>query len=195
MEGLREWTPETGTPQGAVLSPLLANIYLNPLDHLLTDAGFAMVRYADDFVILCRTREDAEKALETMRHWVVENDLALHPTKTKIVDADTEGFDFLGYHFRGKLRLPRDKSLKRFKDAVRDKTKRANGLSMPFFVRSVESATPRMVRLLSSLSLAHLPGFGRVDTWSPAQHPAQAAAPPRPCPGQRPSTVAEYLLR
>jgi len=131
MDGLREWTPETGTPQGAVLSPLLANIYLNPLDHLLADAGRAMVRYADDFVILCRTREDAERALETVRHWVTENGLTLHPTKTKIVDASTEGFDFLGYHFRGKLRLPREKSLKKFKDAVRDKTRRANGQSMP----------------------------------------------------------------
>ena len=66
-----------------------------------------------------------------MRRWVAENDLTLHPTKTKIVDAGTEGFDFLGYHFRGKLRLPRDKSPKKFKDAVRDKTKRTNGQSMP----------------------------------------------------------------
>jgi RNA-directed DNA polymerase len=132
MDGLREWTPETGTPQGAVLSPLLANIYLNPLDHLLADAGLAMVRYADDFVILCRTREDAERALETVRRWVAENGLTLHPTKTKIVDASTAGFDFLGYHFRGKLRLPREKSLKKFKDAVRDKTRRANGQSMPY---------------------------------------------------------------
>jgi RNA-directed DNA polymerase len=132
MEGLREWTPERGTPQGAVLSPLLANIYLNPLDHLLAEAGFAMVRYADDFVILCKTRADAEKALGTVQRWVAENDLTLHPTKTKIVDADTEGFDFLGYHFRGKLRLPRKKSLKKFKDAVREKTKRTNGQSMPF---------------------------------------------------------------
>lgn len=113
-------------------SPLLANIYLNPLDHLLAEAGFTMVRYADDFVILCKSREDAEQALEIVRRWVGEHDLTLHATKTKIVDADTEGFDFLGYHFRGKLRLPRDKSLKKFKDAVRDKTKRANGLSMPF---------------------------------------------------------------
>ena len=132
LDGLREWTPATGTPQGAVLSPLLANIYLNPLDHALTDAGFAIVRYADDFVILCKTREAADKALDSVRQWVVENGLTLHPTKTKIVDASTEGFDFLGYHFRGKLRLPREKSLAKFKDAVRDKTKRANGQSMPY---------------------------------------------------------------
>jgi RNA-directed DNA polymerase len=131
MDGLREWTPETGTPQGAVLSPLLANIYLNPLDHLLAEAGFAAVRYADDFVILCRTREDAERALALVQRWVDDNELTLHPTKTKIVDARTEGFDFLGYRFRGELRLPREKSLKKFKDGVREKTKRTNGRCMP----------------------------------------------------------------
>ena len=102
LEGLREWTPETGTPQGAVLSPLLANIYLNPLDQLLEDAGFALVRYADDFVILCKTREDAERALALVQSWVAENELALHPTKTKIVDARTEGFDFSGVSLPGR---------------------------------------------------------------------------------------------
>lgn len=132
MDGLREWTPETGTPQGAVLSPLLANIYLNPLDHLLADAEMAMVRYADDFVILCKTREDAERALALVQHWVAENELTLHPTKTRILDARTAGFDFLGYHFRGDLRLPREKSLKKFKEAVREKTKRTHGHSLPF---------------------------------------------------------------
>ena len=139
MDGLREWTPETGTPQGAVLSPLLANIYLNPLDHSLTEAGFAMVRYADDFVILCKTREDADRALALVQCWVVENELTLHPTKTRIVDARTEGFDFLGYHFWGKLRLPREKSLKKFKDAVREKTKRTNGQCMPFVCARLSS--------------------------------------------------------
>lgn len=131
LDGLREWTPETGTPQGAVLSPLLANIYLNPLDHLLEDAGFAMVRYADDFVILCKTRKEAEAALALVQRWVAEEGLTLHPTKTKIVDACAEGFDFLGYHFRGVLRLPRKKSLTKFKDGVREKTKRCSGRSMP----------------------------------------------------------------
>jgi len=132
LDGLREWTPETGTPQGAVLSPLLANIYLNPLDHALTAAGYALVRYADDFVILCQTREEAEAALALVQRWVNENELTLHPTKTKIVDARSEGFDFLGYHFRGDLRVPRQKSLKKLKDAVREKAKRTNGHDLPF---------------------------------------------------------------
>jgi len=134
MDGLKEWTPETGTPQGAVISPLLANIYLNPLDHLVAEAGFAMVRYADDFVILCRTREDADRALALATRWTKENGLTLHPTKTKIVDARLEEFSFLGYTFRGQLRLPRTKSLAKLKDTVRAKTRRTHGQSLTWTV-------------------------------------------------------------
>ncbi len=128
-DGLSEWTPEEGTPQGAVISPLLANLYLNPLDHLVAEAGFRMVRDADDFVILCRTREDAERALELVRAWVADNGLTRHPTKTQIVNATTEGFDFLGYTFRGNLRLPRTKSRQKFPDGLRELTPRCNGHS------------------------------------------------------------------
>ena len=78
LDGLAEWTPEEGSPQGAVISPLLSNLYLNPLDHLVSESGFRMVRYADDFVILCRTREDAERALDLVRAWVDDNGLTLH---------------------------------------------------------------------------------------------------------------------
>ena len=130
MDGLDLWTPEKGSPQGAVISPLLANIYLNPLDHRISDAGFQMVRYADDFVILCQTPEDANRALELVREWVVANDLTLHPTKTRLVDARTEIFDFLGYRFKGSVRLPRPKSEDKLKDTVRAKTKRKNGHSL-----------------------------------------------------------------
>lgn len=137
MDGLSEWTPTTGTPQGAVISPLLANLYLNPLDHLLAEAGIAMVRYADDFVILCRSREEADQALAKVKSWVEENGLTLHPTKTKIVDARTEGFDFLGYTFRGDLRLPRKKSLDKMKDNIRAKTGRSNGHSLQWIVGSL----------------------------------------------------------
>jgi RNA-directed DNA polymerase len=132
MEDLKEWTPEAGTPQGAVISPLLANIYLNPLDHLVAASGYQMVRYADDFVILCRTPEEAQQALALIGEWVSANGLTLHPTKTKIVDSRTEGFDFLGYHFRGKLRLPRPKSLKKLKDTLRAKTRRTHGNNLQF---------------------------------------------------------------
>ena len=124
LEEMKRWTPEEGTPQGAVISPLLANLYLNPLDHKLAKAGFEMVRYADDFVILCRSREEAECALALVQQWTAENGLTLHPTKTKIVAARTDGFDFLGYTFRGTLRLPRTKSLDKFRSTLRAKTKR-----------------------------------------------------------------------
>lgn len=139
MDGLREWTPVAGTPQGAVISPLLANLYLNPLDHLLAEAGYAMVRYADDFVILCRSRAEADQALAKVQAWVEENGLTLHPTKTKIVDARTEGFDFLGYTFRGNLRLPRKKSLAKLKDAIRAKTGRTNGTSLTWIVNTLNA--------------------------------------------------------
>jgi len=137
MDGLSEWVPEMGTPQGAVISPLLANLYLNPLDHLLAEAGIAMVRYADDFVILCRSREEADQALAKVKSWVEENGLTLHPTKTKIVDTRTEGFDFLGYTFRGNLRLPRKKSLEKLKDNIRAKTSRTNGHGLKWIVGSL----------------------------------------------------------
>jgi RNA-directed DNA polymerase len=136
-DGLAEWTPESGAPQGAVLSPLLSNVYLDPLDHLMAEAGFEMVRYADDFVILCRTPEDAQRALELVRKWTEAEGLTLHPTKTKIVDVRKEGFDFLGYHFQGTERWPRKKSLQKLKDALRAKTRRTSGHSLTYIVNDV----------------------------------------------------------
>jgi RNA-directed DNA polymerase len=130
MDGLREWTPEMGSPQGAVISPLLSNIYLDPLDQMMAREGREMVRYADDFVILCRSREDAERALERVRGWVAEAGLTLHPTKTKIVEATTDGFDFLGYRFERGKRTPRAKSLEKLKDTIRSQTKRSAGRSL-----------------------------------------------------------------
>jgi RNA-directed DNA polymerase len=139
MDGLSVITPEKGTPQGAVISPLLANLYLNPLDHRMAEAGLAMIRYADDFVILCRSRAEAEQALAKVKQWVEENGLTLHPTKTKIVDARTEGFDFLGYTFRDQLRLPRKKSLSKLKETIRAKTKRTNGDSLQWTVSTLNA--------------------------------------------------------
>jgi RNA-directed DNA polymerase len=137
LDDAQEWTPEAGAPQGAVLSPLLSNIYLDPLDHLVAQSGFEMVRYADDFVILCRTAEDAACALELVQRWVAENGLTLHPTKTRIVDARTEIFAFLGYDFRGEQHWPREKSLKKLKTTLRKRTRRTSGDSLTFIVKSV----------------------------------------------------------
>lgn len=134
LEDGAQWTPEAGVPQGAVLSPLLSNIYLDPLDHLAAASGLEMVRYADDFVILCRTAADAQRALELVQAWVTQNGLALHPVKTKIVDVRTDGFDFLGYHFcgtkRGIRHWPRKKSVQKLKQTLRPATRRTSGHSM-----------------------------------------------------------------
>jgi len=82
-------------------------------------AGWAMVRYADDFVILCRSAAQAHAALDAVRHWVNEAGLTLHPEKTRVVDANaTGGFDFLGYHFERGQRWPRKKSLLKLKEWV-----------------------------------------------------------------------------
>jgi RNA-directed DNA polymerase len=132
MHGMERWTPTGGTPQGAVVSPLLANVYLHPLDEAIRMDGYRMVRYADDFVILCRTREEAEAALEKVRTWVTANGLTLHPDKTRVGNCANwgEGFDFLGYRFEAGRRTVREKSLKAFKDKVRGKTRRTQGRSL-----------------------------------------------------------------
>ncbi len=139
MESAKGWSPtETGTPQGAVLSPLLANIYLNPLDHLMAGQGRQMVRYADDFVILCESQEEAQRALEAVSQWVGQAGLTLHPTKTRIVDTNQPGgFDFLGYHFERGMKWPRKKSLDKFKEAIRAKTQRTRSDSMKTIVEEV----------------------------------------------------------
>lgn len=132
LHGMRSWTPTGGTPQGAVISPLLANVYLHPLDVLMKEGGYRMVRYADDFVILCNSREDATAALEKVRVWVGENGLALHPDKTHVGNClqPGEGFEFLGYRFEAGKRQVRKKSLQRFKERMRSATRRTAGKSL-----------------------------------------------------------------
>ncbi|HEY7507233.1 MAG TPA: group II intron reverse transcriptase/maturase [Nitrososphaera sp.] len=132
MESGKGWSPtEQGTPQGGVLSPLLANIYLNPLDQMMAKRGRKMSRYADDFIIQCESEAEAHQVLEEVRQWVEEAGLILHPTKTRIVDASQAGgFDFLGYHFERGMKWPREKSLAKFKEAIRQKTKRTRSGSM-----------------------------------------------------------------
>jgi len=138
MDGMQSWTPEEGTPQGAIVSPLLSNIYLDPLDQAMAQAGYEMVRYADDFVILCRSEAEAVAALEKVRAWTVQAGLTLHPVKTGIVNADEKGgFDFLGYHFERGMKWPRKKSLDKVKDTIRAKTRRTNGHSLQVIIENV----------------------------------------------------------
>jgi RNA-directed DNA polymerase len=135
MEELRTWTPEAGVPQGSVLSPVLANTYLNALDYRMAERGFQMVRYADDFVILCRTAEEAAAALAEVQQWVEGNGLTLHPDKTHIVDAREKSFSFLGYSFRGNLRFPREKSHRKFVARLRELTPRKSGDSLGLLIQ------------------------------------------------------------
>jgi RNA-directed DNA polymerase len=141
MESTKEWSPtETGTPQGAVISPLLANIYLDPLDHQMDAQGYEMIRYADDFVILCRTESEARKALDEVREWMAKAGLTLHPEKTRIVDATRKGgFEFLGWHFERGLRWPREKSQARLKEGIRGQTRRSEGRSLRVIIQAVNS--------------------------------------------------------
>jgi RNA-directed DNA polymerase len=135
MDGLEQWTPEAGTPQGAVISPLLANLYLHPVDQALAEAGYEAVRYADDLVILCGSEEDARRALELLAKLAGERKLIVHPHKTRIVNAcEPGGFDFLGYHFEQGRRWPRKKSLRKLKDTIRRKTRRTAGRSLTSIV-------------------------------------------------------------
>jgi RNA-directed DNA polymerase len=132
LESGKGWSPtDQGTPQGGVLSPLLANIYLNPLDQVMAGKGWEMIRYADDFILLCKSQEQAQQALQAVRQWVEPAGLILHPTKTRRVDASQAGgFDFPGYHFERGRKWPREKSLAKFKEAIRQKTKRTRPGSM-----------------------------------------------------------------
>jgi RNA-directed DNA polymerase len=132
MSDMACWQPTTGTPQGAVLSPLLANIYLHPLDLLMEQSGCRMVRYADDFVILCRTEDEARAALRAVEAWTAANGLTLHPDKTRVADSRQpgQGFEFLGYRFEAGRRFVRKKSLKALKEKVRAKTMRSRGDSL-----------------------------------------------------------------
>ncbi|MBA2708531.1 MAG: group II intron reverse transcriptase/maturase [Gemmatimonadaceae bacterium] len=138
MDGMKRWQPEKGTPQGAVISPLLANIYLHPVDVAMTREGYRMIRYADDMVILCTSKEEAERAHARLDALLTERMLTLHPVKTRIVDATQRpGFDFLGYRFFGRFRYPRPTSEKKLRDAVREKTPRTNGQSLKAIIASV----------------------------------------------------------
>jgi len=169
-DGLAKWRPEAGTPQGAVLSPLLANLYLHPVDAALTETGYIMVRYADDLVILSRSLVGAEAALALLQNLLTERGLTLHPQKTRIANLEVpgDGFDFLGYHFTrsgrtGRLtRWPRRKSLQKFKDRLRGQTKRSSGQSLLEIVDSVNKTTQGWFEYFKH---SNKYTFSRLDQW------------------------------
>ncbi len=163
LEEMNLWTPEEGTPQGGVVSPLLSNIYLDPLDHQMAASGIEMVRYADDFVVLCRTQGEAQQALEQVQHWTASVGLKLHPVKTRIVHAaQPGGFDFLGYHFERGLRWPRRKSERKFRDAIRAKTRRTQGQSLAAIIVDLNRT---LVGWFEYFKHSHKPTFATLDGW------------------------------
>lgn len=163
LDGAARWTPEGGTPQGAIASPLLSNSYLDPLDQLMARQGFELVRYAADFVVLCRDAPEAECALATVRRWVAAHGLILHPEKTRLVDSrQAGGFDFRGYHFERGYRGVSRKSQRKLRDAIRAKTKRANGHSMTGIIIDVN----RTLRgWFAYFKHSHYTTFTHLDSW------------------------------
>jgi RNA-directed DNA polymerase len=163
MEGMAHWTPEAGTPQGAVISPLLSNIYLDPLDHEVAGSGYEMVRYADDFVILCGSEAEAQTALAKVQRWTAKAGLRLHPEKTRIVDATQGGgFDFLGYHFERGYRWPRRKSVAKLKATIRSKTRRTHGSSLRIIIKLVNQT---LTGWFGYFKHSHKTAFRPLDQW------------------------------
>ena len=163
MDGMERWSPEEGTPQGAIISPLLSNIYLDPLDREMARQGFQMVRYADDFVILCPSQAEAARALEVVRTWTTQAGLKLHPDKTRIVNtAEPGGFDFLGYHFERGMKWPRQKSVDQLKSTIRRKTHRTNGQSLPDIITNINQT---LVGWFAYFKHGHWTTFPNLDKW------------------------------
>ena len=137
MDGSFEETAE-GTPQGGVVSPLLANIYLNHFDRRMGEEGFLLLRYADDFLVFCKNEYDADKALRSARR-ILEQELklTLHPDKTRIVMARKEGVGFLGFRFNGRWRRPGDKAVENFRDAIREETGRQQPRNLAMVIERI----------------------------------------------------------
>ncbi|MFN8633121.1 MAG: group II intron reverse transcriptase/maturase [Chloroflexota bacterium] len=163
MDGLERWQPESGTPQGAVISPLLANLYLNPLDWRMAEQGYQVVRYADDLVVLCRSQAEASAVLEELGAWVAAHGLTLHPEKTRIVDAtERGGFDFLGYHFERGTRWPSRRSERKLRDTIRAKTRRTTGGSLDQIIAGLN---PVVRGWFGYFKHSHWTTFGTLDGW------------------------------
>ena len=154
MESGKKYATPSGTPQGSVVSPLFSNIYLNRFDHEMTARGYRLTRFADDWVVLCKTQAEAARALRDARMILESLGLTLHPDKTRITHI-TRGFEFLGYKLkRGKgLSLPRDKvkkqpkfniyaypkakSIQAFMDTIRARTRRRIPLTVYELIDSI----------------------------------------------------------
>jgi len=136
-EGIFEASTE-GTPQGGNLSPLLANVYLNHFDRRMGELGYLILRYADDILIFCKYEWEAEDALKRARE-ILEGELKLKlsPEKTKIVHARKKGVEYLGFHFNGRWRRPKDKEVKKFKAEIKHRTRRQQPKNLEMVIASI----------------------------------------------------------
>jgi RNA-directed DNA polymerase len=163
MEATTKWAPEEGIPQGSTLGPLLANVFLHPVDEMLVREGYEVTRYADDLIIQCKTKEEANTALARLREELAGRGLTLHPEKTRVTTENHRGgFDFLGYHFERKGRKPRKASLVKFKDRVRGLTRRLNGNSLPTIIGRLNAVLRGWFEYFKHSSKRIFP---RLDAW------------------------------
>ncbi len=154
--------PQEGTPQGGVISPWLANLVLDDLDKALESRGYRHVRYADDFVVLCATPEEAVQARSFIEEVLGGLKLSLHETKTRLTDF-REGFEFLGFRFRWFRVGVRSKSIEHFKDKVRILTKRQQGRNVDAILLDLNPVVRGFARYFGPAEVVSV--FNRLDGW------------------------------
>jgi RNA-directed DNA polymerase len=165
LSTLGRFEPEVGTPQGAVLSPLLANVYLHGLDVHMRERGYRMVRYADDFVVQCANAEQAKEALGLIEAWMKTAKLSLHPQKTRLVDMRQEGeyFDFLGYRFaymKGRMRrFIRPKKAKALRQKLTALTPRKCGVSLTTLIDKLNPVLRGIFEYFKHAAISSLQGL------------------------------------
>jgi RNA-directed DNA polymerase len=153
-----------GTPQGGVISPLLANIVLNHLDWTLDEDGYKFVRYADDFVVLTRSFDEAEKALATVKRCIEEDlGLELSPEKTRITNFE-RGFEFLGFFISSRTIKMRPKAERKFKDKAREITTRNHNLDKTV-IEKLNKVIRGTVNYFSQKFTTNLSQFASLDRW------------------------------
>ena len=169
MDGTSLQEAKEGTPQGGVISPLLANIYLDPLDWEMSEAGFKMVRYADDMVVLCQSREEAQRALDMIGGWMEQAGLELNREKSRAVDMSQPGnfFDFLGYRFmlsktNEMMRLVKPKSKQKLRSSLKPLVRRCNGKSIEKICQTIN---PRLKGWYGYFKNARGTELQSIDQW------------------------------
>ena len=153
-----------GTPQGGVLSPLLANIALNFLDWQLHDAGYRFVRYADDFVILCRSALQAQEARAQVERIVSDLGLTLSPEKTHVTKF-CEGFAFLGFWITHRARYMRPKSVEKYQDRIRELSTRSHNLDAQAVAR-INAVIRGVARYFATTFSTVTRQFAKLDAWT-----------------------------